>query len=56
MRDDEPRLVWMGPAGNQVLSHRVRLFSLVPLIHHGIGTDPTYKSCIRMERFVKPQS
>ena len=24
------------------------------LINRGIGTDPTYKSCIRMERFAKP--
>ena len=38
MRDDEPRPVWMsplitqGPVRNPVLQHRVRLFSLVPLV------------------------
>ncbi len=37
MRDDEPRPVWMslpimGPVRNPVLEHRVRLFSLVPLV------------------------
>jgi len=31
-------------------THRIDFF----LIHSGIGTAPTYTSCIRMERFAKP--